>query len=217
VGGLHSEPARSWYQGTTTCGRPTHQDVSLIRPSSREAAVRFARATRRSAVAVVAVVIGLSGCGLTHVHDLTFRVDKRVHFLSPESRATVPQPVTVRWTIDDFRIAAPGSEPATHDAGYFAVFVDQTPIKPGATMKSVADGDGACENDPKCPSKSYLRQHDVFTTTSTSLKLPRLPDISNSKETLQQHRITIVLMDTAGHRIGESAWELDVRIHKASV
>jgi hypothetical protein len=57
----------------------------------------------------------------------------------------------------------------------------------------------------------------VFTTTNTSLKLPLIPDLTNTKEKLQLHRITIVLMDTAGHRIGESAWELDVRIPKASL
>ena len=48
-------------------------------------------------------------------------------------------------------------------------------------------------------------------------KLPLIPDLTNTKEKKQLHRITVVLMNTAGHRIGESAWELDVRIPKASL
>lgn len=178
--------------------------------------MRPARASRRLAAAAVAAVVGLSGCGLTHLSDLNFRIDKRLHFLSPKSRSTVHQPVTVSWTMSDFTIAALGSEPPTRDAGYFAVFVDQAPIKPGSTMKSVAHGDAACENDPKCPNQSYLREHDVFTTTATSLRLPMIPDLTNTKENPQLHTITIVLMDTSGHRIGESAWELDLRIPKAA-
>ncbi|HVT65103.1 MAG TPA: hypothetical protein VHD81_08110 [Mycobacteriales bacterium] len=174
------------------------------------------RGLRLAAAAVVSVLV-LSGCGLTHVHDLSFRVDKRLHFTSPASRATVHQPVFVSWTMDDFRVADEGSEPPTRDAGYFAVFVDHTPIKPDQTMKSVASGDPACQSDPKCPTRSYLRQHLVFTTTATSIKLPLIPDLTNTKEKLQLHRITVVLMDTAGHRIGESAWEIDVRIPKASL
>jgi hypothetical protein len=175
-------------------------------------------ATRRLAAAVVAGVLVLSGCGITHIHDLSFRVDKRLDFISPQSRAKVHQPVTVSWSMKDFRVAGPKSgEPPSRDAGYFAVFVDRAPIKPDATMKSVAGGDPACQSDPSCPDKSYLRQHLVFTTTATSIKLPLIPDLANSKEKYQLHRITVVLMDTSGHRIGESAWELDVRIPKASL
>ncbi|HVV74860.1 MAG TPA: hypothetical protein VHC43_02415 [Mycobacteriales bacterium] len=178
--------------------------------------MRSVRATRRLAAAAAAAVLGLSGCGLTHLQDLSFRVDKRLHFVSPKSRALVHQPVTVSWTMSDFTIAAQGSQPPSRDAGYFAVFVDGTPIKPGQTLKSVAHGDPACEADPKCPSLSYLHQHLVFPTTATSIKLPLIPDLSNNKEKDQLHRITIVLMDTSGHRTGESAWELDVRIPKAA-
>jgi len=169
-------------------------------------------------VVAVAAVVGLSGCGLTHLHDLSFRVDKRLDFVSPPSRAKVHQPVTVSWTMKDFRVAPLNPEETpSRDVGYFAVFVDHTPIKPNATMKSVASGDPACQSDPKCPNKAYLRQHLVFTTTETSIKLPLIPDLTNNKEKYQLHRITVVLMDTSGHRIGESAWELDVRIPKASL
>jgi hypothetical protein len=42
-----------------------------------------------------------------------------------------------------------------------------------------------------------------------------VPNVAGDREKLQQHSITVVLMDTSGHRIGESAWELDVRMARA--
>jgi len=164
-------------------------------------------------MAVVAVV-ALAGCGITRIGDLNFRVDDRLDFAGPEVRSTVRAPVTVAWTMDDFRIASDGSEPPSDDAGYFAVFVDQSPIKPGHTLADVADGDDLCEGRPGCPDKAYLVDHAVYTTTATSIELPVIADIAGSEEELQLHTITVVLMDTSGHRIGESAWQLDVRMRK---
>ncbi len=116
----------------------------------------------------------------------------------------------------DFTIAAQGSQPPSRDAGYFAVFVDQTPIRPGHSLKDVASGDRYCQQSPGCPDKQYLTQHQVFLTTATTLKLPFIAQLNDVHESNPLHSITIVLMDTSGHRIGESAWELDVRIPKVS-
>jgi len=181
--------------------------VPLARPALR------ARRTLPSAALVA--TLSLSGCGLTHLQDLNFRVDKRLHFVAPEARSTVHRPFTVSWTMSDFRIAAKGSEPPTRDAGYFAVFVDRSPIKPGKTMRSLTSNDQACQVDPKCPDRAYLEGINVYETTATSLRLSQVSNVRGDKETLQHHYITVVLMDTAGHRIGERAWELDVRIPKA--
>jgi hypothetical protein len=170
----------------------------------------------RLALAVV-LTAAVSSCGLTHIHDLNFRVDDRLHFTSPKDRATVSRPLTVTWTIHDFTIAAPGSEPPSKHAGYFAVFVDRAPIKPRQTLRVIGKGDQACLNDPRCPDTAYLNAHYVFPTTATRLRLVQIPTLLGHKEKLQQHTITIVLMDTAGHRIGESAWELDVRLPKVGV
>lgn len=165
------------------------------------------------------VVAGLlvSGCGLTHLQDLRFRVDKRLHWVSPEARSTVHQPVTISWTMDDFTVQAPGTAPPSRDAGYFAVFVDKTPIKPGHTLDDVAKGDRYCEQSPTCPDRKYLRDHWVFTTTETTMKFPLIPSIVGDKSHLQLHTFTVVLMDTSGHRIGESAWQLDLRIPRVGV
>ena len=56
----------------------------------------------------------------------------------------------------------------------------------------------------------------MFPTTSTSLRLVQIPTILGDREKLQLHTITVVLLDTSGRRIGESAWELDVRAHRVS-
>ena len=128
----------------------------------------------------------------------------------------VKQPVTVSWTIHDFTVQPFGSAAPSEDAGFFAVFVDRSPIKPGHTLKDVAKGDRFCETSPDCPDRAYLKQHFVFTTTGTSLRLPQIPNLT-SKESVQLHTITVVLMDTAGHRIGESAWQLDLRIPRVGI
>lgn len=173
-----------------------------------------ARWRRLALLAVLAVAT--SGCGLTHLNDLNFRVDDRLHFLTPKSRSLVHAPVTVSWTIRDFTVAAPGSAPPSRHAGYFAVFVDRAPIRPGQTLKAIGSGDLSCERDPKCPDTTYLNDHRVYTTTATQLRLPLISDILGDHESLQMHSVTVVLMDTAGHRIGESAWELDFRMHRVS-
>jgi hypothetical protein len=165
--------------------------------------------------AALLAALTLSGCGLTHLQDLNFRVDKRLHFLAPKDRSTVTRPFTVTWTMSDFRVATKGSEPPTRDAGYFAVFVDRAPIKPNQTMRSLAGKDQACKVDPKCPDRSYLEGLGVYETTAPMVRLKQIPDVTGDKERLQHHSITVILMDTAGHRIGESAWELDVRMQRA--
>jgi hypothetical protein len=179
--------------------------------AGREVRVRFARL-----VAAVSVALPLSACGITHVRDLSFTVDHRLHFLSPKDRAKVRNPVTISWRIHGFRLAASGSEPPSRDAGYFAVFVDRQPIRPNQTMRAVAGGDRSCEHDPKCPDAAYLANHGVYTTTGTSIRLDQVPNL-NSRDRIQLHSFVVVLMDTAGHRIGESAWELDLRIPRAGL
>lgn len=165
---------------------------------------------------LLAVLLGavLAGCGLTQLDSLNFRIDDRLQFTAPESRALVGQPVTLAWTIRDFAIRAPGSAPPSRDAGYFAVFVDRTPVKPGHTLADIASGDPSCETDPACPDRDYLRQRQVYTTTRTTFRLPQIPNLAGNDDDEQLHTVTVVLMDTAGHRIGESAWQLDFRLHR---
>ena len=182
--------------------------------------MRLALVARRcralaAAALVVTVASPLAGCGITHVQDLNFRVDNRLHFDTPKDRSKVYLPLTISWHVKDFRIAAKGSEPPSDGAGYFAVFVDRQPIGPEQTMKAVAD-DRFCKRDPKCPDDAYLRDRQIYTTTSTTIHFDQITNL-NSHDKLQLHTFVVVLMNTAGHRIGESAWELDLRIPKVGL
>ncbi|HET6809707.1 MAG TPA: hypothetical protein VFH50_01705 [Acidimicrobiales bacterium] len=163
------------------------------------------------------LVLAAAGCGVAHPQDLNFTVDKRLQFQSPPARALVAAPVTVRWTMAGFRVEPEGSAPSRPDAGYFAVFVDRAPIRPGQTMRAVATGDQVCLHQAGCPDAAYLAARQIYTTTATSLTLQQIPPLSGNVQRVQYHSVTVVLMDTTGHRIGESAWELDLRTRRAGI
>lgn len=173
--------------------------------------MRLAHAARRVAVAT-AVAMLASGCGITHLHDLNFRVDNRLHFVGLKDRANTRLPITIRWRMTDFTVAAPGSASPTRHAGYFALFVDRSPIRPGQTMKAVCKADPFERGDTQCPTANYLEGKLIYQTTGDQVTLDSLPNVPGDKESKQLHTFIVVLMDTAGHRIGESAWELDLRL-----
>jgi len=179
--------------------------------TGKEAQVRLARA-KRSVAAVTAAVSMTAGCGLTHLQDLNFRVDDRLHFVTPKDRSKVQLPLTIRWRMSDFTVAAPGSAAPRRDAGYFVLFVDQSPVEPGQTMKAICKADPFERGDKNCPTTDYLQSKRIYPTTSDSVTLERIPNLSGSKDKVQLHTFIVVLFDPAGHRIGESAWELDLRL-----
>jgi hypothetical protein len=168
----------------------------------------------RRGVILVALAVVLSGCGIAHPGELNFRTDDRLEFIAPQARSLVSVPVTVRWTMHDFTVQAPRTAPPSRNAGYFAVFVDRAPIKPGQTMRAIAKNDQLCLHQPRCPDETYLAERRIFTTTAGEITLTQIPAIAGNTEKVQLHAITVVPMDTSGHRIGESSWQLDVRMRK---
>jgi hypothetical protein len=156
------------------------------------------------------VILASSACA-TSLSGLDFRTDKRLSFVEPHSRQQVALPVHLAWTMKDFTLAAPGSEAPSSSAGYFAIFVDGTPIKPGQSMRAVAHGDPTCENNPKCPGKGYLAERQIYATTGTSYVLHNVLPLANNDQHVQLHEAVVILMDTSGHRIGESSWDIDFR------
>ena len=162
---------------------------------------------RRLAVPTVALALcgALSACV---PQGLAFRVDDRLTFTSPEDRATVTLPVRLDWEIRDFEITGPGGEPR-EDEGYFAVFIDSTPMPPGKPLRWIARKDNSCRPADGCPDEEYLRARGIHTTTETELTLEQLPGLSTEhQDRRERHRATVVLLDAAGHRIGESAFEI---------
>ena len=185
--------------------------------NDREAPVRLAGVARFRAAAgafvSIALTVGLSsGCGIADAKGLNFRVDDRLHFESPKDRSSVHLPLTIRWRMSDFDVAEQGSAPPSSSAGYFAVFVDRAPIRPGQTLKAVCKSDPFVRGDRNCPTASYLTAKQIFQTTEDELTLQNVQNIPGNKDKKQLHTFVVVLMDTAGRRIGESAWELDLRL-----
>jgi hypothetical protein len=160
-----------------------------------------------SAAAVAACLcLLLSGC---LSQGLAFRVDDRLTITAPADRAEVTLPVTVRWDIRDFEVVEPGGSAAQagKDAGYFAVFVDGTPQPPGKPLSHLARDDRSCRPSEGCPDAEYLAARNVYTTSARQITFEQLPRPSNEK-TKERHAVTIVLLDPAGKRIGESAFEV---------
>ena len=156
------------------------------------------------AVALAGLSAALAGCV---PQGLAFRVDERLTFQSPQDRATVRLPVTLDWDIRDFEITPPGSGEPRPDAGYFAVFIDSSPMPPGETLRWIARKDNSCRPADGCPDEQYLAARGIYTTTETALTLDQLP-LGDDEDRRERHRATIVLLDASGTRIGESAFEI---------
>ncbi len=163
---------------------------------------------RRALIGSVAVaLLAASACS-----NFQYRNDHRVEITSPKNRGTVTLPVDVRWTYKDFDATGPsGSRDKKH--GYFAVFVDRSPMPAGQDLRWIGKGDRACVKTPGCPDVRYLTDHNVFTTTTPEVKLAALPapSVHTKKE---HHEITVVLLDGTVHRIGESAWYVFVTYNR---
>ena len=153
----------------------------------------------------VAVFLLMAGCTL----DISFIEDERVTVVAPTDRSTVRQPVEVVWNFTGFDVTGPEVVDAD-DGGYFAVFVDRSPVQPGKLLSSIADDDPSCRRSPDCPDEAYLNSMGVFTTTGTALSLPPLVDTRPRErpETSDWHEVTIVLVSPVGRRIGESAFSV---------
>ena len=168
--------------------------------------------SRRFACALVILGFVAAGCV---PRGLAFVQDKRVDIVAPQSHTNVQLPVTIRWTVHDFRVTGPDHS-SNPDAGYFGVFVDRAPVPPGRPLTWVAHGDQLCEATPKCPDKAYLHDHHAFATTDTSFTLKQLPDLS-AYHGHELHEVTVVMLDGLGRRIGEQAWYVDFSYDRAGL
>jgi hypothetical protein len=167
------------------------------------------------AIALAGLCAALAGCV---PQGLAFKVDNRLTFQSPEDRSTVSLPVTLDWDIRDFEVTEPGGEPR-EGAGYFAVFVDTTPIPPGKQLRWIARKDNSCRAADGCPDEEYLQARGIYATTATELvleQLPRTTDEDEDEDRRERHRATIILLDASGTRIGESAFEIVFDIERST-
>lgn len=169
--------------------------------------------TRRLAAflsVTLAVLIGLTGCS----GNYQFVQDKRLHFLSPKNHSKVERPVTVQWSITDFTPIATPDGQRIKTEGLFAVFVDRSAIRPGQSLNKIIKKDAAClDKGSSCLDRLALADHDVYLTEKTVLTIDQLPRIASSGS-IENHTVTVILVDGAGYRIGESAWDLNFKVKK---
>jgi hypothetical protein len=165
----------------------------------------------RLAVAAILGCAALAACS----GDLQFTNDHRLAFTDPANHAKVTEPITVTWSMKDFEVV--GKDGGTgKDRGFFAVFVDKPPIKVGKSLKSIVDKtDRSCAKDPACPSEQYLKDRNIYLTSTTSVVIERFPKLTN-KRSRQDHDVTVILLDGTGRRIGESAWSRTFEVRKAN-
>jgi hypothetical protein len=140
------------------------------------------------AVAFAAAFLA-NGCGL---RGLSFVKDDRVRLLTPSAGDSVALPLHIDWSAKGYD-------------GYFAVFVDSHPMRPGRTLASLVPDNDPCRRQPLCPDQAWLAQRFIFATAHTELTIPVLPDKRHNMRSKDRHELTIVLLDKQGHRVGETA------------
>ena len=167
----------------------------------------------RTAVAlgVSAVLLSMSGCALS---GLAFEQDQRLRFESPSYRQKVTLPYTIRWSMSDFQVTGETGE-GGESSGYFEVLFDTGPQPPGQGLDYFARDDASCKSSGSCPNEHYLAQRGVYTTTDqffTVKHLPPAPGVDLNRGQPDIHDVTIVLLNGAGKRIGESSWSTSFEI-----
>jgi hypothetical protein len=164
------------------------------------------RAVARGSVALCLVLL-TGGCDIA---VMQFVNDHRVHIVEPKMRQSVRTPLTVRWTYQDFQLTgADGTR--TPKRGYFGVFVDRAPVPAGKSLAYVAHNDRSCSPQSGCPDAAYLADAHVYATDKPEITLETLPFQPGAEGRNEEHTITVILLDGSGHRIGESAWYVDIR------
>lgn len=174
-------------------------------------ALRWCRLPCLPAV-IGAAAMFLVGCS---VSNLDLVNDHRLHFLQPADRAHLRLPVVLRWTMAGSAPASSGPTGAAGAGRYFAIFVDQAPVRPGQTLAAVASGDRSCRRSDGCPNALYLSARQVYMTSAESFVLDHVDSIPNARQKEQLHEVTVVLVDGTGRRIGESAWYRDFWLPRA--
>lgn len=141
-------------------------------------------------VGALIAALAIQSCAM---QGLSFVQDDRVEILKPEPNATVRLPLEVHWDAND------------HD-GYFAVFFDRTPMRPGQSLRSIVPENDPCRADRRCPDADWLADRNVYVTAGTTLVVERLPDLRDTDRAKDRHDLTIVLLGADGRRAGESAF-----------
>lgn len=137
-----------------------------------------------------ACALASSSCA---VNGLSFTEDDRVSISHPKAGETVTLPFELAWS-------AKGVNQR------FAVFFNSAPMRPGRDLRSLVSEQDPCRNDPACPTPQWLEGRSVFVTSEPRLRVAALPDRRSNNRSRDRHEASIVLVDEAGRRVGESSF-----------
>jgi hypothetical protein len=154
---------------------------------------------RRLLVCLVLLALTTTACG---VHGLSFVQDKRVDITAPRERSKVTLPVTIHWTVKNFK-------------GSFGVLVDQAPPRTGETLPWLFRGLDACNGqsgEQLCQTRAFLAGRNVFETTHTRFTVDHVDRFTGNDRRRQFHEVTVVLLDAQGRRAGEGAWSVQFEV-----
>lgn len=172
---------------------------------------------RRRVVAVIAAIVVLVPTVMTlrlHWGSLTrtdaplrFLPDRRLSMVAPEEEEEVRLPLEVTWTVTDFPI---------EDGNRFGVFVDTDIPSPDKTVRL-----RVCSTREELPpSPGEFRgicsdqREKIFFTEATSFTLECFePRFNLGARRLNDHRVTIILLDGENRRVGEAAASVPFRVH----
>ena len=156
--------------------------------------------TRVTRVLVLAVAVTLSaGCATS---GLSFRQDERVSVVTPGDNERRALPLEISWEAHDYD-------------GYFAVFIDRSPMRPNQGLLALVPDDDPCRQRDVCPDAEWLADRHVYVTRETSLVVERLPDRRAGDRGSDRHELTIVFLDEDGTRRGEPAFVREFIVDRA--
>lgn len=144
---------------------------------------------------------------------LNFLQDTRVTILAPKDRALLDLPVTITWSVNNFKVTGEDGT-SRRDQGYFGIYVDRAPQPPNKKQEWLVREDETCLRTPGCPNKDFLAQRDIHSSTEMSFVIEFLRDLDPELDRRDMHEVTIVLLNGKGERIGESAFTVEFEVKR---
>jgi hypothetical protein len=173
------------------------------------------RSRLRVAIALAVLVVVVLTALIVRVHwgslvrvdaPFTFRPDRRLSMVEPGQEEVVNLPLTVRWTSEHFPIT---------DGNHYGVFVDTDIPSPGDVVRlricskmaqlPPAPGEfrGVCKD----------QREKIFFTTEPEVTLECFePQFHLGARRVNDHRVTVILLDKDRRRVGEAAATVPFRV-----
>lgn len=137
---------------------------------------------------------------------LSFLPDRRLSMVAPEEEEEVRLPLVVKWDVEDFPL---------EDGNHFGVFVDTDIPSPDNVVRLRVCTDR--ELLPPAPGEfrglCSDQRDKIFFTAETSFTLECFePRFNLGARRLNDHQVTVILLDAEKRRVGEAAASVPFRV-----